>query len=83
MDELKEELEKRPVVVQESMETAEEKVPEQVEPAPAAAEQLTKEQVWCPSALLSMYLCTYKYSMKGIAIRHLVGTVTQFQVFRA
>ena len=45
MNELKEELEKRPVVVQESSKTAE-KVPEQEEPAPVAAKQPTKEQVW-------------------------------------
>lgn len=51
MDELKEELEKRPVVVQESSEAAE-KVPEQEESAPAAAKQPTKEQVWDLSVLV-------------------------------
>lgn len=49
LDELKEELEKRPTVVQGDTKASEEKVVEQVEPAPAAAEQSTKEQVWCRS----------------------------------
>ena len=45
MDELKEELEKRPVVAQESSEAVVEKGPEQEESAPATAKQPTKEQV--------------------------------------
>ena len=45
MDELKEELEKRPVVAQESGETVKEKGPEKEELAPATAKQPTKEHV--------------------------------------
>ena len=45
MDELKEELEKRPVVAQESSEAVKEKGPEKEEPAPATAKQPTKEHV--------------------------------------
>lgn len=45
MDELKEELEKRPVVAQESCEAVKEKGPEKDEPAPATAKQPTKEHV--------------------------------------
>ena len=45
MGELKEELEKRPVVAQESSEAVVEKGPEQEESAPTPAKQPTKEQV--------------------------------------
>ena len=45
MGELKEELEKRPVVAQESSEAVAEKGPEQEESAPTPAKQPSKEQV--------------------------------------